>query len=234
MSGRILVVDDEPDVQRLLSFNLQRAGFEVHTASTGADALMAAARDIPDVIILDLMLPDLSGVEICRQIRQDDSLARVGVLMLTALSSDEQRVEGLTAGADDYVVKPFNVEEIILRVRAITRRMGEREQASQKSSSEVLRCGPLTVNPVTHDVRVDDKTVNLRPLEYKLLSLLVGAPGKVFSREELLEQVWEMDAKAASNPRLVDVHIRRLRQNLGKASSVVETVPGFGYRAKTD
>lgn len=234
MGGRVLVVDDEQDVLRLLTFNLERAGFQTFTASSGADALLAAGRETPSVVILDVMLPDLSGVEVCRRFREDSRLSDVGILMLTALSADDERVEGLAAGADDYVTKPFNVEEIVLRVRAITRRIGERAQASNAQSSDAtLQCERLSLNPVTHDVRVDQRPVVLRPLEYKLLSILVAEPGRVFSREELLRDVWDMESASTSNPRLVDVHIRRLRQNLGEAASVVETVPGFGYRAKT-
>jgi two-component system phosphate regulon response regulator PhoB len=178
------------------------------------------------------MLPDLSGLEICRRLRADDALCNVGILMLTALSSDDDRVEGLAAGADDYVIKPFNVEEIILRVRAIARRLGERAQASSEPSSAILSAGSLQLDPLTHEVRVGGSEVQLRPLEYKLLSTLMMQAGRVFSREELIREVWEMES--TSNPRLVDVHIRRLRQNLGQASPVVETVPGFGYRVRAE
>jgi two-component system phosphate regulon response regulator PhoB len=231
MSGRVLVVDDEPDVLRLLTFNLERAGFETESAATGADALLTAARTKPAVIVLDLMLPDLSGLEICKQLRADPALAKVGILMLTALGDDAQRVEGLAAGADDYVVKPFNIDEIVLRVRALARRIGESEEASEQDAGRILRCGPISLDPVTHDVRVHSKPISLRPLEYKLLAVMVAEPGRVFGREELIQQVWDMDADEVSNPRLVDVHIRRLRQNLGEGADVVETVPGFGYRA---
>lgn len=230
MPERILVVDDEQDVCRLLSFNLERAGFETQTANTGADALLRAAREKPRVIILDLMLPDLSGLDLCRRIRQDRALADVGILMLTAKGSDEERVEGLAAGADDYVVKPFNVDEILLRVKALCRRLGEHASAQTDSSGGLLCCGSIELDPVTHKVLVDGAAVTLRPLEFKLLAVLMAEPGKVFSRDDLIRDVWEIEHVSSS--RLVDVHIRRLRQNLGDAASEIETVPGFGYRAR--
>ena len=228
MKGRVLVVEDEDDVRRLLTFNLQRAGFEVFEAATGADALITAAKEAPQVILLDLMLPDLGGIAICQRLRQDPDLGNVGILMLTALSSDEDRLEGLSAGADDYVVKPFNVEEIILRVRAIIRRLDEREHTDTNVETALHQVSTLSLNPRTHRVEVEGQAVQLRPLEYKLLATLIAEPGRVFTRDELIRSVWDMDS--TSNPRLVDVHIRRLRKNLRGASQLIETVPGFGYR----
>jgi DNA-binding response OmpR family regulator len=152
--------------------------------------------------------------------------------MLTALGAREDRIVGLEAGADDYVVKPFDVEEIVLRVRALARRINERARAKVASpapAAATLRSGALTVDPVTHEVRGDDTLLSLRPLEYKLLATLLGEPGRVFTREELLRDVWEIDHGSV---RTVDVHVRRLRLNLGAYADQVETVPGFGYRAK--
>jgi len=227
----VLVVDDERDVNRLLCFNLEQAGFATESALTAADALISVGRQRPAVIVLDVMLPDLTGVEVCKRLRADPSLAGVGVLMLTALGNDDDRISGLEAGADDYVVKPFNVQEIILRVRALARRIGERNQArSQQQTGPLLRTGDLTLDPVTHEVKANNTVVDLRPLEYKLLATLIAEPGKVFSREDLLRQVWDIDS--GGNPRTVDVHVRRLRQNLGVCAAQIETVPGFGYRAK--
>jgi two-component system phosphate regulon response regulator PhoB len=231
MADRVLVVDDERDVNRLLCFNLEQAGFETESALTAADALLLAARQHPAVILLDVMLPDMSGVEVCRRLRADADLAGVGILMLTALGNDDDRIAGLEAGADDYVVKPFNVQEVILRVRALTRRMGERARAREQAPGQLLRSGELTLDPVTHDVRAGDQELELRPLEYKLLATLMAEPGKVFTREDLLRTVWEMES-GAGNPRTVDVHVRRLRKNLGDCATQIETVPGFGYRAK--
>jgi two-component system, OmpR family, phosphate regulon response regulator PhoB len=231
MGARVLVVDDERDVGRLLSYSLDQAGFETHTVLTGSEALLAAARQPPAVIVLDIGLPDISGLEVCKKLRADAELGDVGIIMLTALGEREDRIVGLEAGADDYVVKPFDVEEIVLRVRALARRISERISArdAKAGAAAVLRSGALTVDTATHDVRGDDTLLALRPLEFKLLSTLLGDPGRVFTREELLRQVWEIDHGSV---RTVDVHVRRLRINLGAWADQIETVPGFGYRAK--
>ena len=223
-------MEDEPDVSRLLCFNLGQAGFEAEPALTAADALLAVGRQPPDVVLLDVMLPDMSGVEVCRRLRANPSLAGIGVLMLTALGNDDDRIAGLEAGADDYVVKPFNVQEIILRVRALARRIGERDHARGKSPGMVLQSGQLTLDPVTHDVNAAGAPVELRPLEFKLLATLMTEPGRVFTREDLLRTVWDMSS--GGNPRTVDVHVRRLRKNLGACAEQIETIPGFGYRAR--
>lgn len=234
----VLVVDDERDVGRLLAFALDQAGFAVTTVTTGAEALMSAARQRPTVVVLDVGLPDLNGVEVCRRMRADRELADIGIVMLTALSAREDRIAGLEAGADDYVVKPFDVQELVLRVRALARRISEREAAravatatppSTPSSVALLRSGELTIDPVGHEVRGGDQLLALRPLEYKLLVTLLGEPGRVFTRQELLHKVWEIEH---GSERIVDVHVRRLRLNLGAWADQIETVPGFGYRAK--
>ncbi len=230
MPERVLIVEDERDVCRLLAFNLQNDGFEVASAHTAADGLLALARQQPTVVVLDLMLPDMSGLDVCRRIRRDPDLGDVGVVVLTALGADEDRIEGLEAGADDYVVKPFNVREVVLRVRALASRVGERRRASEASAGEVLRGGEVEVDASTHAVRVNGAAVALRPLEFKLLITLMAQPGRVFTREELLSTVWDM--KSGSGARTVDVHVRRLRKNLGEGANVIETVPGFGYRAR--
>jgi DNA-binding response OmpR family regulator len=231
MAARVLVVDDEPDVCRLLTYSLGQAGFDAVAAHTAADALIGAARQAPDVVVLDLGLPDMSGIDVCKKLRADMHLAEVGIIMLTARGAREDRIEGLEAGADDYVVKPFDVDEIVLRVRALSRRISERASAKTASPapSQTLRSGKLTVDPVTHEVRGDGELLSLRPLEYKLLATLMGEPGRVFTREELLRDVWDIESGSV---RTVDVHVRRLRLNLGAFAEQVETVPGFGYRAK--
>src|SRR5262245_21403490 len=233
MAARVLVIDDEQDVCRLLTFSLAQAGFEVSSVGTAAQGLLAIGRYAPVVIVLDVGLPDMSGVEVCRHLRADPALAEVGILVLTALGAREDRIVGLEAGADDYVVKPFDVEEIVLRVRALARRINEREsakaQASPAAADRLLRSGTLTVDPVTHDVRGDGKPLSLRPLEFKLLATLMSEPGRVFRREDLLRDVWEIEHGSV---RTVDVHVRRLRANLGDQANQIETVPGFGYRVK--
>ena len=229
MERRVVIIEDERDVARLLEFNLRGAGFTCTSAETGADGLAAIEAQQPDVVILDLMLPDMSGYDVCRSLR-----ARGGdmcVLMLTAKGEAEDRILGLEVGADDYVVKPFVVREVVLRATALANRLAERRtRPSSSDPKTILKVGPIELDPVTHDVRIDGAPAQLRPLEYKLLQLLVSDPGRVFSREELLELVWDM--RGDINTRTVDVHVRRLRVSLGSAADVVETVHGFGYRAK--
>jgi len=227
----VVIIEDERDVARLLEFNLRGAGFTVVSAATGAAGLDEVRRARPDVVVLDLMLPDQSGYEVCKQIRADPAVGDAGVLMLTAKGEAEDRILGLEVGADDYVVKPFVVREVVLRVTALANRLAERRTRPVVSEvGGVLKVGPIELDPITHDVRIEGAPAQLRPLEYKLLQLLVSDPGRVFSREELLEQVWEM--RGDINTRTVDVHVRRLRVSLGAAADVIETVHGFGYRAR--
>jgi two-component system phosphate regulon response regulator PhoB len=233
MERRVVIIEDERDVARLLEFNLQSAGFAVTSAATGAEGLAAVAKTKPDVVVLDLMLPDQSGYDVCKALRADAQNGDVGVLMLTAKGEAEDRILGLEVGADDYVVKPFVVREVVLRVTALCNRLAERRaRPASGDPNGVLKVGPIELDPVTHDVKINGAPTQLRPLEYKLLQLLVSDPGRVFSREELLEQVWEM--RGDINTRTVDVHVRRLRVSLGPAADVIETVHGFGYRAKRD
>jgi two-component system, OmpR family, phosphate regulon response regulator PhoB len=228
---RVVIIEDERDVARLLEFNLRGAGFTVASAATGAAGLDEVRRARPDVVVLDLMLPDQSGYEVCKQIRADPAVGDAGVLMLTARGEAEDRILGLEVGADDYVVKPFVVREVVLRVTALANRLAERRTRPVVSEpGGVRKVGPIELDPITHEVRIDGAPAQLRPLEYKLLQLLVSDPGRVFSREELLEQVWEM--RGDINTRTVDVHVRRLRVSLGAAADVIETVHGFGYRAR--
>jgi two-component system phosphate regulon response regulator PhoB len=233
MERRVVIIEDERDVARLLEFNLRGAGFVVVSAETGAAGLDEVRRHKPDVVVLDLMLPDQSGYEVCKQIRADPAVGDAGVLMLTAKGEAEDRILGLEVGADDYVVKPFVVREVVLRLTALANRLAERRARPATSDpGGTLKVGPIELDPITHDVRISGVPAQLRPLEYKLLQLLVSDPGRVFSREELLEQVWEM--RGDINTRTVDVHVRRLRVSLGAAADVIETVHGFGYRAKRE
>jgi two-component system phosphate regulon response regulator PhoB len=232
MERRVVIIEDERDVARLLEFNLRGAGYAVESATTGGEGLATVRARPPDVVILDLMLPDQSGYDVCKAIRADAAVTDVGVLMLTAKGEPEDRILGLEVGADDYVVKPFVVREVVLRVTALANRLAERRARGATSAGSALKVGPIELDPVTHDVRIAGAPTQLRPLEYKLLQLLVSDPGRVFSREELLEQVWEM--RGDINTRTVDVHVRRLRVSLGVAADVIETVHGFGYRARRD
>lgn len=228
---RLLLVDDEPDLQQLLVFNLDAAGFAVEAVATGAAGIDAALRERPAVVILDLMLPDIPGTEVCRRLRSEERLDDVGVLMLTARGDEYDRVLGFEVGADDYVVKPYSVRELVLRVKALARRSSERFAARRASDAGTrLVWRGLSVDPVRHRVFSDGAELSLRPLEYKLIATFLEHPGVVFSRAELLEEVWGM--KPETQTRTVDTHIRRLRERLGTYGEAIETVQGFGYRLR--
>lgn len=226
LSGRILIVDDEPDIAATVAFNLEREGFTPIAAHDGASALAALSADPPpDLVILDLMLPDVSGTEICRRIRQEPRTSRLPVVMLTARSEDIDRVVGFEVGADDYVVKPFSTRELVLRVRAILRRA---EPPSLAEPGQALTIGPLRVDFEGHRLWVDGEELLLTALEFRLLETLIQRRGRVQTREVLLTQVWEMNGDLAT--RTVDTHVRRLRKKLGSAAVYIETLRGVGYR----
>ncbi|MBK9037131.1 MAG: response regulator [Myxococcales bacterium] len=229
MRKRILVVEDEPDVARLLDYHLRAAGYDVAVAATVAEARARVRAEPPTVVLLDVMLPDGDGFALCQALRADPTCAAVGIIMLTARADPDDRITGLEVGADDYVTKPFVVREVVLRVAALAGRLAER---STPAAGGPIRLGPLTIDPIAHVVTADDAALALRPLEYKLLVTLAAAPGRVFSREDLLGAVWDIHGNV--NTRTVDVHVRRLRQSLGAAADWVETVHGFGYRARKD
>jgi two-component system phosphate regulon response regulator PhoB len=231
MTDRILLVDDEPDLQRLVLFNLHEAGFEAEAASTGGEGLAKARAMDPQVVLLDLMLPDLPGTEICRQLRADAQLADVAILMLTARGDEYDRVLGFEVGADDYVVKPFSVRELVMRVKGMARRYHERKAArATTQAGNRMQWRGLSVDSVRHRVFADGTELSLRPLEFRLLSMLLEHPGRVFSRGDLLEEVWGITSEV--NTRTVDTHVRRLRERLGPYGEAVETVHGFGYRLR--
>jgi two-component system phosphate regulon response regulator PhoB len=230
-SDRVLIIDDEPDLCQLVAFNLREAGFEVDAAGSGQGGFTLATRTRPAVILLDLMLPDVPGTEICRQLRADPVLADSAVLMLTARGDEYDRLLGFEVGADDYVVKPFSVRELVLRVRALARRTAERRAARATTGSDLtLQWRGLALDPVRHRVFTDAEELQLRPLEFKLIQLFLEHPGRVFTRAQLLEDVWGIPGEA--NTRTVDTHVRRLRERLGVYGEAVETVHGFGYRLK--
>lgn len=224
-SKRILVVEDEKDVVDLLSLNLRKAGgFVVSSASDGATGLTKARDEKPDFIILDLMLPKLSGLEVCKILKTDAATRQIPVLMLTAKAEEIDRIVGLELGADDYVVKPFSPREIILRIKAILRR------GDGKDTDQRLTAGAITIDPARHQVSVNGKAVNLTSLEFKLLRTLMQRRGRVQERDRLLNEVWGYES--VIDTRTVDTHVRRLREKLGKAGDIVETVRGFGYRLR--
>lgn len=221
---RILVVDDEPDIVALVAYHLARAGYGVSTASTGPEALAKATSELPALVVLDLMLPGMSGFEVLERLRADPATAQIAVLSLTARRDEPDRVRGLMLGADDYLTKPFSPQELTLRVGAILRRL----RAPASTQIEVIRLGPILINRAAHEVRVDDEAVELTPTEYKLLLTLAERKGRVLARTLLLETVWE--AAPDIQTRTVDMHVQRLRAKLGPAGDMIETVRGFGYR----
>lgn len=223
MGQRILVVDDEPDLLELVRVNLAQAGFEVTTAEDGREALAQVRRSLPELIVLDLMLPDVSGTEVCRRLRADPETESVPIIMLTARADEVDRVVGLELGADDYVTKPFSPRELALRVRAVLRRQG-RGSADEGSLSR----GPLRVDPSSHRCFVDDAEVELTAKEFALLKGLMQRPGRVLTREQLLRDVWGSDITVTT--RTIDTHLKRLREKLGVAGGLIETVRGVGYR----
>jgi two-component system phosphate regulon response regulator PhoB len=225
---RILVVDDEPDIVALIVYHLAKAGYRVSTASTGTDGLDAARRENPALVILDLMLPGMSGYDVLEQLRASEPTQAIGVLMLTARVEEADRVRGLALGADDYLTKPFSPQELVLRVRAILRRIS----AAPAEPADVLAVGPLHIDRSEHRVLVDGAAVDLTPTEYRLLLTLAERRGRVQARGHLLETVWE--AAPDIQTRTVDMHVQRLRAKLGSAGGLIETVRGFGYRLRAD
>ena len=231
-SVRILVVDDEPDLRRVLSFNLFSEGFAVEAVATAAEAFDAMERERPACMVLDVMLPDQSGIDVCRAVRAAAATRDLPVILLTARVSEEDRLLGFKVGADDYVQKPFSVREVVMRIRALLRRTLEHTEAREDPAAEGrgFRWRELEIDLMRHRVRAGGEELPLRPLEFKLLSLLVEYPGRVFSREELLKEVWGIDP--ATSTRTVDVHVRRLRSSLGTHADLIETVHGVGYRLR--
>ena len=223
MNAKILVVDDEPDALELVRFNLKQAGFEVCTAADGEEALKQARLALPDVILLDIMLPEVDGLEVCKILRRDSATAAIPIIMLTAKAAEIDRVLGLELGADDYVTKPFSPRELVLRIKAILRR-GKAPDAK----AEHFQLGELMIDVGRHEVRFQRQPIDLTATEFKLLTVLVQRRGRVQSREKLLQDVWEYDNLI--DTRTVDTHVRRLRDKLGGASEYLETVRGVGYR----
>ncbi len=224
----LLVVEDEKDLAELLAFNLTQAGHSVTVAYTGARALSAAAEQRPDLVILDLMLPDISGTEVCRNLRAREATAKVPIIMLTAKGAEADRIAGFEAGADDYVVKPFSPKELSLRVDAILRRAN----AGSSSVEQLLRTGDLTIDIAKHEARYQGEAVDLTPLEFRLLRDLAERAGRVQRRDDLLERVWQYQSGVET--RTVDTHIKRLREKLGEAAKYIETIRGVGYRMRDE
>ena len=227
MTASILIVDDEHDLASTLEYNLRREGFQTQTALTGAAALAKLSEGTPefDLVILDLMLPDMPGTDICRTIRMNSATRHIPVIMLTARGEEIDRVVGFEMGADDYVVKPFSVRELLLRIRVILRRG---QLPASENGKETLRFGNLRVDPVAHRVWVQDQDVRLTALEFRLLTTFLERKGRVQTRDILLSDVWGIQADVTT--RTVDTHVKRLREKLGSAGFYIETLRGVGYR----
>ncbi len=223
MKQKILVVDDEPEAVELLEFNLKQAGYEVTTAADGEEALKKAKATQPALMVLDLMLPELDGLEVCKLLRRDQTTARIPILMLTAKAAEIDRVLGLELGADDYVTKPFSPRELVLRVKKIL------ERGKQKTETrDTMRFGDLLIEVPKHLASWKGKAFELTAKEFKLLTVLAQRAGRVQSRDALLRDVWEYDSLI--DTRTVDTHMRRLREKLGPAAKYLDTVRGVGYR----
>jgi two-component system, OmpR family, phosphate regulon response regulator PhoB len=224
---RVLVVEDERDIAALVAYHLAREGYRVRTAAGGDEALEAVATERPDLVVLDLMLPGLSGYDVLMALRRQTATAEVPVIVLTARRDEADRMKGLQLGADDYVTKPFSPRELVLRVAAVLQRT---QAAPVVGAGRQLRAGPIVLDLDALGVVVDGAPVELTPTEFRLLQALVERRGRVQSRQQLLEVAWDIHVRIAT--RTVDMHVQRLRAKLGSGGDLIETVRGFGYRCR--
>jgi len=223
----ILIVDDEGAIREMVQFALERAGFEVQEAANGREALARVADRAPALILLDWMLPDLSGIDVARRLKKDDLTARIPIIMLTARTEENDKIRGLEIGADDYVTKPFSPRELVARINAVLRRI------EPQTAEEVLAVGDLTLDPGSHRVTARGGPLELGPTEFRLLHFFMAHPERVYSRSQLLDRVWGQNVYIEE--RTVDVHIRRLRKALSEQGTdkLIQTVRGAGYRFST-
>ena len=219
MSQKIYIVEDEPDIRETLKYNFSNEGFEVFTAPDGEEALSNIKKVLPDVLILDLMLPGVSGLDVCKSIRADDDIRDMSIIMLTAKGEEIDRVIGFELGADDYVTKPFSVRELILRVKVLLKK-----QRESLVENKLVTFGPIRIDLDAHELKINDKEIVLTALEFKLLQHLVKRKGRVQTREQLLGDVWGYSAEVTT--RTVDTHIKRLREKLGNTSDYIQTIRG--------
>jgi len=229
MTDRILIVEDEIDLLQSLRYSLEKEGFEVVTATTGAEGAKLSREKAPDLMVLDLMLPDMSGLDVCREVRKHDVTRELPIIMATARSDEIDRVVGFEVGADDYVVKPFSVRELGLRIRAVLRR---RSPGAELDAHETINFGRLRLDADARQVFVDAEEKTVTALEFHLLETLLRRKGRVQTRETLLSDVWGVSPEVTT--RTVDTHVKRLREKLGPAGTYIETVRGFGYRFKAN
>jgi DNA-binding response OmpR family regulator len=222
---KILVVEDDKNISKLIAYNLEKAGYECALALTGEEALEVLKKQNVHCVILDIMLPGMDGLEVCRALKQDNKLKNIPLIMLTAKGEEVDRIVGLELGADDYMVKPFSPRELVLRIKVILRR-----GSIEETRKEVIKAGGLIVDTAKHKVIVNQKEVELTPMEFKLLLALVERRGRVQTRERLLSDVWDIHAEI--DTRTIDTHVKRLREKIGKLGNLIETVRGLGYRYK--
>tara|TARA_B100000886_G_scaffold230649_1_gene160968 strand:+ start:4859 stop:5545 length:687 start_codon:yes stop_codon:yes gene_type:complete len=223
VSQKIYIVEDEPDIREALRYNFSNEGFKVFTATDGEEALSNIKKVLPDVLILDLMLPGVSGLDVCKSIRADDDISDMSIIMLTAKGEEIDRVIGFELGADDYVTKPFSVRELILRVKVLLKK-----QRESLVANKLVTFGPIRIDLDAHEIKINDEEIILTALEFKLLQHLVKRKGRVQTREQLLGDVWGYSAEVTT--RTVDTHIKRLREKLGNTSDYIQTIRGVGYR----
>ena len=223
MGHKVFIVEDEPDLRDTLKYNLENEGFSVEAFSNGEDFLSSVDKNKPNLVILDLMLPGLSGLDVCRKLRSNDNYDGIGIVMLTAKSEEIDRIVGFELGADDYVTKPFSVRELILRVKVLMKK-----RTDDGANEQILEFGPILMNLDAHEVSIDGKIVNLTALEFKLLKHLLKRKGRVQTRDQLLGDVWGYSSEVTT--RTVDTHIKRLREKLGEPGDLIQTIRGVGYR----
>jgi two-component system phosphate regulon response regulator PhoB len=226
----VLIVDDEKDLRLLLDFNLRQAGYRTVQAASGQEALVRATSHRPDLIVLDLNLPDVPGTEVCRQLKSNPETESIPIVMLTARSGEADRINGFELGAEDYVPKPFSVRELLLRLEVVRRHTRPLVKAGRSPDAKILRAGPIEVDTQAFIVAVDGREVTLALLEFRLLTFLIEGSGRVRTREELLRKVW--DYPLDSDTRTIETHVKRLRQKLGPAGDLIETVRSVGYRIR--
>ena len=221
----VYIVEDDEDINELVAYNLKKEGFKVKQFFNSKDAYESLSKEQPDIILLDIMLPDIDGLEFCKMVRSNSNLSYIPIIMLTAKSTEIDKIVGLELGADDYITKPFSFMELIARIKAVLRRT-YREKT--KSDEKIISVEGLKILPDKFKVLIDDNPINLTSKEFKLLLLLTGSPGKVFSREEILNNVWENEYDVYD--RTVDVHIKHLREKLKDYGKCIKTVRGIGYK----
>jgi DNA-binding response OmpR family regulator len=221
---RILIVEDDKHISKLIKYNLEKADFRCSVVITGEEALQFLANEPVDFVVLDIMLPKMDGLEVCKRMRQDPHLLSVPIIFLTAKGEEVDRIVGFELGADDYIVKPFSPRELVLRIKTILKR----GKPAKESTKDILSCHNIQVHIPKHRVTIDEKAIDLTHMEFNLLATLIGRQGRVQTREQLLSDVWDMESDVTT--RTIDTHVKRLRQKLGKAGKFIETVRGLGYR----